>query len=470
MAKSSAHLRRLYLLSHLPHMLIGILVVLYFSRLLVPAEFGKFARSYAYINVSGALMYGWLQMSLVRLASGYGDMVGPRITTVIRAMFWPVLPCFSLAYILSYVGAIFYPFATGMASVFLACSVCLAQMARGKNNPYLYATIGAVRLLGVLVGAWIVGSVSPRADSLLYALGGGALLSCLLPVLSECCRARTARLLSKTPSSEVSAKELFRYGYVASISIGAVMLMIHGDRFVVGMMLGNEAAASYTAQSELARQLIYPVVSALSVSIVPTALMIDRQSGSRVAKLFIARSAANTLLCVAPILLNLVFFPTSILSALLPEQYAYSNAWVSPLAATGAYLLGCRLARCDPVLHLDLRASHIGYSALLGLVAWAVFVYPLTFVLGVEGCALAGMLGSAISLSYSALISRSNGPGSINIVGCGTFCLMFLIALCARYIASLRPQLALVIAMVSAIVMYLALSFYLWATRNGDHS
>lgn len=458
-----------YLLAHLPHMLLGVALVLVFSRLVAAEEFGQYAKGFAYINIAGALLYGWLQISLLRLAEGIERNAGPKLGTVFLAIVLPVAPCFFLATILGWFDLIAYPVAAASAAVAYGSSVCLSQYARGINNAGLYGLLGITRLLVVLGVAYVLTRHVPSAASLLYAMvAGGAAATFMGAIFIAYTGSKKLQSTEAVPLHEagfVSLSDLFRYGVPASISLVAVMLLIHGDRFIVGLLLGDVETAYYSAQADLARQMIYPIIAALSVSLVPIALQKNREYTGNVARIFVDRESTTTLNLILPILIMLIVFGNEIMSIMLPTDYVNTAEPIAALIAISAFLTGCRLVRFDPQLHLTLQASKIGLSALIGLMIWIGFVLPLTYFFGLIGTACAGILGAVSSLlyAYRAAVSKEL---SISILAKSTVILLLLlfgVAIVIRqFIFGSDGATVLSLCIVLFFLYALSLLFYRW--------
>ncbi len=411
-------------------MLLGVALVLMFSRLVIAEEFGQYAKGYAYINVMGALLYGWLQISLLRLAEGKENCCGPRLGTIIAAMVMPIAPCLLLAYIFYWFGLIAYPIAVTSATVAYGASVCFSQYARGINNAKLYALLGITRFLGVFGAAYILTRHSPNAASLLYALAVGGVAAVFIGVVFIAYVGKK-NVLAKSETSIFETKalnmyDLFRYGAPAAVSLVIVMLVIHGDRFVVGLFMSNVEVAHYSAQADLARQMIYPIISALSVSLVPEALKRNRDDGFEAARKYIDRESSTTLNLILPILMVVIVFGKEIMTIILPAGYVNDMGPIAALVAVSAFLTGCRMVRFDPVFHLELRASKIGFSALIGLLVWVGFIFPFTYYYGAIGAACAGILGATSSLFYSYYVATNKAP-SMFLFPKSSFSLLFLL-------------------------------------------
>ncbi len=402
-----------YLLAHLPHMLLGAAMVLVFSRLVVAEEFGQYAKGFAYINVAGALLYGWLQISLLRLSGGKEQDTGPKLTTILLAIVLPIAPCFLLAGIFGWLGLIAYPIAAASAAVAYGSSVCLSQYARGINNARLYGSLGVTRLLVVFGVAYVLTRHVPNASSLLYALASGGVVTTLLGVVFILLTSKKklssveTTLVQKAKSATLN--DLFQYGAPASISLLTVMILIHGDRFIIGMLMGDVETAYYCAQADLARQVIYPLIAAFSVSLVPHALKKSREQGIETAQKFVDKEGTTTLNLILPVLVMLLVFGNDIMKIILPTGYVNTSENIAALVAAGAFLTGCRLVRFDPLFHLKLKASRIGFSALTGLLCWIVGIVPLIIIYGTEGAAYAGILGAIGALIYAYRAAATDG-------------------------------------------------------------
>lgn len=397
-------------------MLLGVALVLGFSRLVTAEEFGQYAKGFAYINVAGALLYGWLQISLLRLAEGKEEDTGPKLATILLAIALPIAPCFLLAGLFSWLGLIAYPIAAASAAVAYGSSVCLSQYARGINNARLYGLLGVTRLLVVFGVAYALTRQVPSASSLLYALAMGGVVATLMGVVFILFTSQKNLLFVETTllhkAKSVTLNDLFRYGAPASISLLTVMILIHGDRFVIGILMGDLETAYYSAQADLARQVMYPLIAAFSVSLVPQALKKSREQSIETAQKFVDKEGAATLNLILPVLIMLLVFGNDIMKIILPAGYVNGTANIAALVAVGTFLTGCRLVRFDPLFHLESKASKIGFSALTGLLFWMVGIVPLIIFYGAEGAACAGILSAIAALVYAYRAVAIDGVAS----------------------------------------------------------
>lgn len=404
-----------YLLAHSPHMLLGVALVLVFSRLVPKEEFGVFARSFAFVNIVGAFLYGWLQVSMLRFANGVDQKRPPTWGSLVCAASFPVLPLFGLAFLLAEIDVIEHPTITALATAGYSLSVSFSQYARGANQPLLYGLIGAVRMLGVLAFAFIAVVGFPDARALVLALGVGALASVAvgLSYLWWASRAHAAKsAISVEVSGAVSLRDLLNYGAPASLSLVTVMLLIHADRFVASVFLTPGELGLYSAQVDLARQMVYPIISAVGVSLLPTAIRLEKERGKEAAEHYVFKESSFLLAVVTPLIVLAVFYSAEIFRTLLPVEYASPIGWAGPITALAAAVTGLRLLRFDPIFQLALQKENVFYSAVSGLAAWMVLAWPLASLAGVNGLAALGLVAATVSCIVAFILAGPVVPSS----------------------------------------------------------
>jgi O-antigen/teichoic acid export membrane protein len=382
-----------YLAAHVPHMLIGAAIVLGFPHLVTADEYGRFAVSFAFVYIAGAIFYGWLQLSMVRLAGGTDELGSPSLATVIWGVLVPVPPCMIIGGILSFIGLLH----GWMPSVIAACgfnaATSISQMARGLHKPKLYGVIGAARLSFVLGVALFFTRFSATKDSLLYSVGLGSIFAAAIGLFGASGELNSiSRCESFKP--KISLQYLLVYGIPASLSLIAIMTMLNGDRFMLGLLCDPAAVAAYSAQSGIARQVIYPAISAFGISIVPNAILSRRNESEGAAVSTALMESGQILTVIAPILAITVVFGDRIAVALLPYAYRSGAILIVPLSSLAAYAMGCRLVRYDPIFHVMLRPRSIAKCAIAALLTWVIALYPAVRYFGSVGAASVGLLAA----------------------------------------------------------------------------
>jgi len=397
-----------YLVAHGPHMAIGAAIVLGFPHLVAASEYGGFAVGFAFVNIAGAIFYGWLQLSLVRLAGGTDSLVPPHLSTVLLATLLPLLPCIAAAWLLSRLGFIGPWLPAAVAAGGFNAATSMGQMARGLHRPKLYGAVGAARFILVLGLALAFTRASATQSALLYAVGCGSFGAAVLAIIGSIKTLRPdGRKAQSGPA--ISVRALLAYGVPASLSLIAIMIMLNGDRFLLGWLYDPSVVAAFSAQSGAARQIIYPVISALGISVVPNALLVRKRASEEAAINSVATESAQILAITSPVVAIAVAFGSILAGIALPSAYREGAAWVIPVSTMAAYLMGCRLVRYDPVFHVLLRPRAIAKCAATALVVWAIALYPLTAAFGPVGTAGAGLLAAlAANLVAAVLIGKAN--------------------------------------------------------------
>lgn len=397
--------RFIYLFAHVPHMFLGVALVLIFSRLVPKEDFGVFSKSFAFINIAGAFLYGWLQISLLRLANGVEGKESPFLKTLINAALLPIPLLFVISFFFAGIGFIEYPAVTALATVGYSLSISFSQYARGLNRAWLYGLIGASRMVVVLLFSFIAVEHIPDSRALILALAAGGFVSIAVGFVFLL-EKRTSQPREVKDKEAISLKDLLVYGAPASLSLLSVMLLIHADRFVASYFITPGDLGLYSAQVDLARQLVYPIVSAIGVSLLPTAIRLDKDQGAEAAKNYVFKESSFLLLLVTPLAMLTIFYPGEIYGLLLPTEYAIPVGWAGSITAFSALLTGLRLLRFDPIFQITMEKEKIFYSATCGLVAWILLAWPLAHLFGVNGLASLGLVAAIVSCSVSFYLTK----------------------------------------------------------------
>ena len=382
-------------------MLVGVVIVLVFTRLVPPAEFGRFAVSFAFVNIAGAICFGWLPLALARLGLASGERGGPSWSTLMGGMLLPLPVCLLLAWVMSAAGMLQASWVTVLATTGVSAMLAVSQTSRTLRLPVVYGAIGAARLFVTIASALMCVQLLGRtAEALLWAIAFAGFLSALLGAWS------LRRVVSENAwvipeRRPASLRELLLYGLKASPSLVVVILMLNADRVLLGSFASAEEVARYAAHADLARQMVYPVIGALSVSILPTALAKLEANGIEEAHRGVVRDGGFVLWFTLPLVLAVMLVGTDIARLLLPSDYLQGSSVLMPLFACAAFLLGARLVLADPIFHLQATPSWIGLSSLVGAIAWlAAFLLLAPQWKGV-GAGIAGLLGSGVALAVA---------------------------------------------------------------------
>jgi O-antigen/teichoic acid export membrane protein len=395
-------------------MLIGAMIVLGFPHLVLAKEYGHFAVGFAFVSIAGAIFYGWLQLSLIRLAGGTDRHHSPSLATVALGVILPLLPCVLLAWLMSLTGVLTAWLPSAIAAGGFNAATAIGQMARGLHRPSLYGAVGLARCICIFTAALIFTRISATQDALLYAVGLGSFIAALIGLAGTATTLKGDLKSATAVVGRVSLSKLISYGLPASLSLVAIMVMLNGDRFVLGLLCDPVVVAAYSAQSGVARQIIYPAISALGISIVPNALLLLRQDSEVAAIQAALEESGQILTILAPVLAIAIVSGGWIATVLLPHSYRVGAALVIPLSSIAAYAMGCRLVRYDPIFHVLLKPRAIAKCAFAALFVWAILLYPAVRFFGPIGAAAAG-LAAAIAANCVAevLIRRYRVSASV---------------------------------------------------------
>ena len=397
--------RYLYLAAHLPQMALGVVLVVVFSRLVESSEFGVFARTYAYVNIASAFIFGWVQMSFLRKANGSSDFGPIEFVVLFQAIFASSALVLVVTIFFGAVGLLDFPLLSALAAISYSSSISFSQYARGANKPAAYALISMLRFVGILSAGLLLAYAEPSAASLIAAVAIGAALP--LPYAAVMAYRNSRRLgLVVDVRPKETLLGLLKYGFPASVSLLAVMVMIHGDRFVAGVWLPLDVLGYYSAQVDIARQTVYPIIAALATSLVPTALAKSRSVGVSEAVRYVGNESDSLLKISAPLVMVTIFFPDVVLGLLLSGDYSTQVDSIATISALAAWVMAVRLIKFDPVFHLYSKPGLISLSAIAGLVCWGVVVVPFGALFGPNGFASSALFAGVVAVLAAVFLSR----------------------------------------------------------------
>lgn len=381
------------------------------SRLLGPAEFGRLALAQAAVITVDSVLFYWLVASITRLSPEQGRD----------------LPAFRGAILIGY--ALSGMAATGVAVAGIAIG---AQLGLDRMAPLGFATLAAVFgealfarglehlrafsrsgpyafslfLRGLLtLGLAVAGLLAFgfRAEAALVGHAAGCLAAA---AVTEAGWPATIRIEA---SWRRHIAAIWRYGYPLSLSVIFRMLIQRLDRFVIGGVLGAEAAGLYALAFDFARRAL--ALPLLVVSVVTYPAMVQAWSRDDAAETFaLARLNWFGLLAIGlPGACGLGLVAGDSLRLLFGPEYVVGPG--STIAAVAAF---CMLIEAIRLHHLDvsfmLRQDNRAQILIngVGCLGNAVACLTLIPVYGTLGAAVIALVTLAMLAVLSSVLGRSD--------------------------------------------------------------
>jgi len=382
---------------------VAFLAIPLFTRLLDPAEYGRYALVAAAVSLLNALLFQWLRLSLVRYLPVY--QAGPaRFKSTLAAaaaVLIVVLGAGALAVYVIPAGRAGRPVA-GVCWVVLATQAIYelcCEYARATIRPWYYmglqlarlsAAVGLGAVLVILGAGWwgpLVGSCVGMGAAVAYAYTRDwrdARLSFDREVLRRTCR----------------------YGLPLSLTVALAVVVGTCDRFLIAWFLGEESAGLYSVAYDFAGQTITLLMMVVQMAVFPLAVRAFEHDGPEAAGEHM-RSNASLLLAVGfPCFVGLAVLAPGVAGCFLGRGFRSAAAGIIPLVALGTFLAGLKSYHFDAAFQFADRTIYQVWIVLVTAVVNLALNLAAIPLLGINGAALASALAYVVSIAITAYVGR----------------------------------------------------------------
>src|SRR5688572_11770147 len=230
---------------------IAFLAIPLFTRLLDPADYGRYALVAATVNLLNALLFQWLRLSLLRYLPAHKDDPA-RLKSVLVSASIVLVVALGAAVAL----ACLLPVGQSWRAVLVACWAVLSaqaafdlccEYARAIIQPWHYMVLQVARSAAtVLLGAGLVllgsGWWGPLA-------GTAAGMVAAIAYAGRRDWSDVRFLLDRKTLADVC-----RYGVPLSLTVALAMLIYSCDRYLIALFMGEEAAGLYSVAVDFTAQ------------------------------------------------------------------------------------------------------------------------------------------------------------------------------------------------------------------------
>lgn len=400
-----------YLAGRIVAGLVGLLTLVAFTRVLNPADYGRYSVILAVGGLIAGAGFQWLRQCLVRFGTGMGNDRQPLLGTL-GALFAGQMLVLIVFGVSSALFADREPWRVGMAAEDIAGICCLAaaqswfelaaDSARTELRPWRYSTAILLRaLLSLILGG--------LAALLLHEVAMVVMAMATAYVLASA--ATTPRwfvgLLRIRFATLGEARRLCRYGLPLAGTLGLQFILDSADRLMLAGMRTFAEAGVYSSAYNLAQFSIGALLSGLGLGALPLAVGTSRRSDrpDDVAELL----GRNLVLAVGiglPAVTGLVLLAPELDRLLLGNYVAGRSDLITRMIAIAIGLAAIRSYCVDVVFMLQqrtwLQALLIGSAAFLNVLL-NIFMIPRW---GAVGAAASTLLAFLCALVGSWLLSR----------------------------------------------------------------
>ena len=382
---------------------VAFLAIPLFSRLLSPADYGRYALALATVNVLNALLFQWLRLSLVRYLPGYREDPVRLKSTLATAGGAIVLAAGALGAV-----ACALPITHGWRGFVGLCWSSLAiqatfelccEYARGSLEPWHYMRLQLARAfafvaLGVAFVRMGAGWWGPLAAA---AVGMAAAVAFAWRRDWAGTRALIDRPL---------LLRLCQYGIPLSLTVALTVVISSSDRYVIAWKLSEDAAGLYSVAVDFTAQTLTLLMMVIHMAMFPVAVR-DWELGGPEAARERMRTNASLLLAVGvPCVIGLSVLSPGIAHSFLGQSFRAAAAAIMPLVALGTFLA------CMKAFHFDaaFQFAHRTISQVWIVLFAAVLNIGLNLLAvprwGINGAAGASVVAFLAAISLTILLGR----------------------------------------------------------------
>jgi O-antigen/teichoic acid export membrane protein len=382
---------------------VAFLAIPLFSRLLDPAEYGRYALVLATVNVGYALLFQWLRLSLVRYLAASGDDPSRLKSTLVASTGVLVIATGALAGV-----ACLLPVAAGWRGFILACWVLLAvqspfelccEYARGMLRPWQFMRLQLTRSVA-FVGLGL-GFVALGAGwwGPLAGMTVGMFVATALMAWREGAGVRPAM-------DPGILKALARYGLPLSLTVALTVVIGTSDRYLIAAMMGEGHAGLYAVAADFTAQTITLLMTAIHLAMFPVAVRAWEADGADAARERMRTNAAMLLAVGVPCVVGLSVIAPGIAHCFLGKSFRAAATGVIPLVALGTFLGGIKNYHFDAAFQFVHRTTSQVWIVLVAAalnVALNVVAIPKW---GIEGAAGASVVAYGVAIALTVIVGR----------------------------------------------------------------
>jgi O-antigen/teichoic acid export membrane protein len=387
--------------------LLTFLALSLFTRLLSPAEFGRYAVANAGIAFAASVGFSWLRMAVLRFYAVDGAARGALRPTVLAGY----LGMIALALPAALASAAFVP-GVGAGLVALAFGVLCAQtwydlnleFLTARQEPLRYGRFALVRaVIALSLSAWLAARGFGAAGLL-----AGALAGYLVPSLWA--MATTWRAVSLRDADRALLRDLARYGLPFTAVFALEFVVSTSDRLLLGAYHGPRAVGEYAAPYDLAQQSLGMLMIAVNLAAYPMAVRTYESGGAGAARAHLVRHATVLAAIALPAAVGMALLARGITGVFFGEEFREAGAAVLPWIVAGSLVLFGKAYYLDLAFQLSRSTGRQVVTSALGAVVNTVLNLVLIPRYGVLGAAYSTLLAYVAAFAASAWLGRAVCP------------------------------------------------------------
>lgn len=399
-----------YLPANIVQGLVGVLTLLFFTRLLSAEDFGRYALAFSVMSLAHVAVFTWVEASMARFwaAQQTPEAMRAHFATLYRTFGLLALAFLPLAVLFIWLwpmdAALRIAVAVGLVGVPVRSAYRLIQERRRAQGAVMAAssldiavTLGGfgAGIAAVLLGAGAAGpligvAIAPFIAALLFTPG-------------------EIRQGAATRLDQDRARQYAAYGYPIAASLILALVLSSTDRLLLAAFLNEAAVGAYHAGYSLANRTLDVIFIWLGAASGPALVMALERGGQSALREAAREQAATFVLIALPAAAGLALVARPLSDLIIGPELRTAAAAVTPLIAISALFAGLTTYYFHQAFTLAQRTglllAAMAIPAVINLLL-NLFLIP---QMGVMGAALA----TAISYGLGAVASWGLGRRAV---------------------------------------------------------
>lgn len=401
-----------YLPANIVQGVVGVLTLLFFTRLLSAEQFGQYALAFSIMSIAHVGVFTWLEAAMARfwaaqtteaeMRSHFATLY--RYFAVLLAVYVPVAA--SLVWVWPLQPDLKAAVAIGLTGVPVRSAYNLIQERRRASGSVAAA---ASLDMAVTIGAFLVGlaavAMGAGGSAPLIGLAVVPFMAALIFTPGEHRRGQQGAV------HRSRARDYARYGYPVAASLILALVLSSTDRLVLAAFLDEAAVGAYHAGYSLANRTLDVIFIWLGAASGPALVMALERGGASALRTAAREQASTFLLIALPAAAGLALVAQPLAQLVIGEQLRDTAAAVTPLIALSALMAGLTTYYFHQAFTLSRRTGLLLQAMAIPAAVNLLLNLVLVPRMGVMGAALA----TAISYGVGAVASWGLGRGAISL-------------------------------------------------------
>lgn len=387
---------------------VNFLALALYTRLLLPAEYGRYALVVAWAGIANAVLFQWLRSAARRFQASYRNRPGVLLASL------------SASYLgmagIAGLGAIVLLLTTadphirlliGLATIMLWTQAFFElglELVVADLDPSRYGKLATVKAAGALCLGGLLAYLGFGAAGVVVGVSVGFLLPGLEMLRKEWRGTR--------PSfrEQDVFRTILHFGIPLSATFVLDFVINSSDRILLGRLQGTADVGMYAVSYDLTQQGLYALMVVLYLAAFPLAVHALESGGTVAAQAVLRRHAALLVSIALPAAVGLIILSGNVASVILGAQFRGASEQLIPLIAVAAFLAGMKAFYFD----LSFQLGRLTYLQLWvsGSAAALNVVLNLWWIpsMGMAGAAYATITSFGVGLTLSIWLGRRAFP------------------------------------------------------------